>query len=269
FKFIIILATAVFMLIIGIIDDIKHLKPLTKLICQIIAAIIVVFIAGVKIDFFRYNIINLIITICWIVIITNSFNLLDNMDGLSAGIAAISLFLFFIIAITQNEYNNALICLLLSFSAAGFLLFNYNPASIFMGDGGSLFLGFFVSVIAINNSYLKFSLLTRLPILIPVLVLFIPLYDTLSVIFIRRKLGISIFKADKRHFSHRLVNLGLSQRAAVLIIYLATLSTGITATLLTKLTLIDAIIIILHTFMVFGIIAILEWYSFKKNDNNI
>jgi len=266
-EFTVILIAALFIHIIGIIDDIKHLSPLAKLYCQIGAALAVA-LAGSRTSFFIDNVyINTIITVIWIVGITNSFNLLDNMDGLSCGVALISAILFFIVNINQGDYFLAIVSLTLAAAAAGFLVFNFSPASIFMGDGGSLFLGFIISIIAVKTVYIKYSLLTRLPAITPLLILFIPIYDTLSVIFIRRKLGIPIFTADKRHFSHRLVNLGLSPKSAVLIIYMATLSTGITATLLPKLKAVDAIIVLIHTFMIFGIIAILEWFGFKKNED--
>lgn len=266
-EFFVILLAAFFIHIIGIIDDIKHLSPMTKLYCQIAAAAAVA-IVGARTRFFIDNIyINTLITIFWIVGITNSFNLLDNMDGLSCGVALIAATLFFLVNINQGDYFLALVSLIIASAAAGFLIFNFSPASIFMGDGGSLFLGFIISVIAVKTVYLKYSLLTRLPVITPLLILFIPIYDTLSVIFIRKKLGIPIFTADKRHFSHRLVNLGLSPRSAVLIIYMATLSTGITSTLLPKLKAVEAIIVLIHTFMIFGIIAILEWFGFKKNED--
>ncbi len=257
-----------FIHIVGIVDDIKHLTPKTKLVCQIIAAVIVIS-GGTRTDLFVKSFyFNAAVTICWIVVITNSFNLLDNMDGLSSGIACICSFIFFIIAINQGQYHIAVLSIAVCAAALGFLPYNFSPASIFMGDGGSLFLGFIISIIAIKGIYIQYSLLTKLPVIIPLLVLFIPMYDTLSVIFIRKKLNISIFTADKRHFSHRLVNLGIKPKYAVLIIYMATLSTGITAALLPKLQLIDAIIILIHTIMVFGIIAVLEWFGFKNNGNS-
>jgi UDP-GlcNAc:undecaprenyl-phosphate GlcNAc-1-phosphate transferase len=234
---------------------------------QIIAAIIAVSGNNLTDLFVDNDFFNAVITIVWIVFLTNSFNLLDNMDGLSCGIAAITSFIFFIIGINQGEYFLALFSITLSSVCVGFLLFNFSPASIFMGDGGSLVIGYLIAVIAVKGVYLKYSLLTRLPVIIPLLVLFVPIYDTLTVIFIRLKLRISIFKADKRHFSHRLVNLGITPKYAVLIIYMATLSTGITATLLPKLVFIDAFIILIHTFMIFGIIAILEWFGYKKYEN--
>jgi len=268
-EYIAIFFAALFIHIVGIIDDIKHLSAKSKLFCQIIAAIIVI-AGGTHTDLFIHiRWINYIITIFWIVAITNSFNLLDNMDGLSCGITAICSLIFFVIFINQGQYELSALSLALTAATLGFLPFNYSPASIFMGDGGSLLLGFIISVISIKGVYTHHSLLTKLPVMIPLLILFIPIYDTLSVIFIRLKLKISIFTADKRHFSHRLVNLGIKPRYAVLIIYMATISTGITAALLTKLQLIDAIIILIHTIMVFGIIAILEWFGFKKNENDL
>jgi UDP-GlcNAc:undecaprenyl-phosphate/decaprenyl-phosphate GlcNAc-1-phosphate transferase len=253
---------AIFLL--GLYDDIKGIRPITKLIFQIIIAFFTVYF-GIKTSFFTDSmIINSIISIFWIVIITNAFNLLDNMDGLSSGVSGIIAILFFIIALFQYKYFNGLISILIAGAAFGFLPYNFNPAKIFLGDSGSLLLGYLVSCLGIITVYLEKSLLTRLPIITPIIILSIPLYDTLSVILIRIKLGISIFKGDKRHFSHRLINLGLSVRQAVLVIYLITTSSGLIAILLPRVTRTEAIIILLHSILMFLIIAIFERASYLK-----
>ncbi|HOK41252.1 MAG TPA: MraY family glycosyltransferase [bacterium] len=255
---------AIFIFIVGLIDDIKHIKPMTKLFCQIILALFVT-IAGVRTSLFTQSIIlNVIISSIWIVGITNAFNLLDNMDGLSSGVAFISCILFSLVAYFQNNFLNSLITLIIAFSILGFIPYNFNPAKIFLGDCGSLLIGYLISVIGITGVYLEKSLLTRLPIITPLIILAIPIYDTLSVIIIRKKLGLSIFNADKRHFSHRLVNLGLSVKQAVLLIYLLTAANGIIALLLPHIARIDAIIILIHSILMFLIIAIFEWISYKK-----
>ncbi|MEK7484356.1 MAG: MraY family glycosyltransferase, partial [Planctomycetota bacterium] len=139
----------------------------------------------------------------------------------------------------------------------GFLLYNFPPARIFMGDSGSLFMGYMLATSAVQCSVYpeKYSLY---PIIIPLLILSIPIYDTLSVILIRIRQGYSIFRADNNHFSHRLVALGFSRPHAVLLIYLVTFTTGITATLLDQLDLRGGILVALQIFCTLIIIALLE-----------
>lgn len=249
---------------VGLWDDIKGMKPLTKLIYQILIAFFTVYF-GIKTSFFTKSIIiNTIISVSWIVIITNALNLLDNMDGLSSGVAGIIAILFFVIAFFQDRNFNGLLALLLAGSVIGFLPYNFHPAKIFLGDSGSLLLGYLISCLGILTVYLERSLLTRLPIITPLIIVSIPLYDTFSVILIRLKLGVSIFKGDKRHFSHRLINLGLSVRQAVLVIYLITTAAGLIAILLPRVTRAEAIIILIHSFLMFCIIAIFERASYLK-----
>lgn len=263
---------ALFIFIVGLIDDIKGMRPIIKLICQIIVALFVT-LMGIRTSLFTNIVaVNIIISVFWIVGITNAFNLLDNMDGLSSGVAFISAILFCLVAYFQNNFLNGILTLIIACSALGFIPYNFHPAKIFLGDSGSLLLGYLISILAILGVYLEKSLLTHLPIITPLLILAIPIYDTLSVIIIRIKLGISIFKADKRHFSHRLLNLGLSIPQTVLVIYLLTATTGIIALLLPKVTRIDAIIILVHTILILLIIAILEgaWHlkiDEAKNEN--
>ncbi|HNW93000.1 MAG TPA: MraY family glycosyltransferase [bacterium] len=255
------------MFLTGLYDDIRGLSVRAKFACQIIAASIL-FVSGVKVVLFvNVPLISYLFTVLWVVAITNSFNLLDNMDGLSAGVAAIAAALFAMVFADQQQEFLGLIAMLLAGSAAGYLRYNFTPARVFMGDAGSLVLGFLMAALAVMGNYLSVSQLRHLPVIIPLLILAVPIFDTLSVMAMRAAAGISIFTADKRHFSHRLVNLGMTVKQAVLTIYLLTFAVGVTATLLPKLAARDALLVLLHTLMLFAVVVLLERASANRPDN--
>jgi UDP-GlcNAc:undecaprenyl-phosphate/decaprenyl-phosphate GlcNAc-1-phosphate transferase len=241
----------------GMIDDVRGLNAWMKLGGQILAGLILV-LYGIRISLFIPNVyVSSIITILWVVVITNSFNLLDNMDGLSAGVAVISALMFFLVYGRQGSIDLSFLMVMLIGSLIGFLRYNFNPAKIFMGDTGSLFIGFMIGGTAAIGSYVKGSLLTHLPVITPLLILGVPVFDTLSVIYIRIKQHRSIFSADKNHFSHRLVVLGMTQKQAVLFIYLVSFCVGVSSILLPRITRGDAVIILIQSFAIFAIIVLL------------
>jgi len=245
------------MFIVGLIDDKIGLKPYVKLLGQIAAAIVLVFY-GIRITLFVHNIIlSSVITIIWIVVMTNSFNLLDNMDGLSTGVGAISCLMFFLVYQRQGLLEINILLIILLGALAGFLRYNFYPSKIFMGDSGALFIGFLISGIAATGTYLQGSRLTHLPVITPVLILGVPIFDTLSVIYIRRRLHRPIFGGDTNHFSHRLVTLGMTQPQAVLFIYLVAFCAGITSMLLPRVNKDDAFVILIQALAVFAIIVVL------------
>ena len=205
----------------GLVDDIYHLAPQTKLVGQIIIASLLVFF-GFKINWFESYTFNTFFSVFWIVGITNAFNLLDNMDGLSAGIACISLLFLAVIAIINlgGGAGNGHLLLIALFMGAllGFLLYNFHPASIFMGDCGSLFIGFLLAGLTTHERV--FHSTHFLPIImVPVLILFIPILDTGFVSVMRTLFGRSIARGGRDHSSHRLVAIGLPERQAVLTLY--------------------------------------------------
>jgi UDP-GlcNAc:undecaprenyl-phosphate GlcNAc-1-phosphate transferase len=207
--------------VLGIIDDFYHLHPQTKLVGQlVVAAILVSF--GFKISWFTSHTLNTFVSIFWIVSITNAFNLLDNMDGLAAGIACISsLFLALIILVSHGErfhVGEVLILSVLVGALLGFLIYNFEPASIFMGDCGSMFIGFLLAGVTTDQQMLHSSHILPI-ILVPVLILFIPILDTGFVSIMRTLFGRSIARGGKDHSSHRLVAIGLPERRAVLMLY--------------------------------------------------
>jgi len=247
--------------LLGLADDKWILQPKWKLLIQFIIAGFMVSM-GIRIRIFlHFKILSYIISIIWIVGITNAFNLLDNMDGVSSGVAFISSFILWIIAVTLHEYFIAAILAVFMGSLIGFLFFNFPPAVIFMGDCGSMFIGFMLSIITILGTYYRPESPTLFPVVIPLLVLAVPLFDTISVIAIRIKHNAPIFRGDKNHFSHRLVRRGMGVRTAVMFLYLVTLGTGLPAVLLPTLSLTGAVIVFLQVLAVIAIIALLEYYD--------
>ena len=230
-KYLPLLICAFLVFTLGLVDDIYHLAPQTKLVGQIIASSFLVFF-GFKIDWFESYTFNTFFSVFWIVGITNAFNLLDNMDGLSAGIAFIaSLFLAVITVLNlgSGSGNGHLLLIALYMGALlGFLLYNFHPASIFMGDSGSLFIGFLLAGLTTHH---RVSHSTHfLPIImVPVLILFIPILDTGFVSVMRTIFGRSIARGGRDHSSHRLVAIGLPERQAVLTLYAFSLFGGTVA----------------------------------------
>lgn len=208
----------------GLCDDLLNLKPYTKLLGQIIVAAVLVSF-GISIKIILYPAISIPLTILWIVGIVNSFNLLDNMDGLSCGIAAISSLLIFVYSLIVNDFKLGLLSVLLAGSTLGFLRYNFSPAQIFMGDCGSMFIGFVLATITLLGSW-KESTHLIMVMAVPVLVLAVPIFDTAFVTLMRGLSARSIFKGGRDHISHRMVVLGLSERNSVLALYLISLFFG-------------------------------------------
>ena len=230
-KFLPLFLCALLVFLVGLIDDLYHLSPQTKLVGQILAATLLVFL-GFKINWFTSYTMNTFVSVFWIVGITNAFNLLDNMDGLAAGVAFISsLFLALIILVNSGNgpgYGQLLILAMLTGALLGFLPYNFQPASIFMGDSGSLLIGFLLAGITTKPGISHSS--HFLPIIaIPVLILFIPILDTGFVSVMRTFFGRSIARGGKDHSSHRLVAIGLPERKAVLTLYGFSLVGGLVA----------------------------------------
>lgn len=234
---------ALILLVFGVLDDIFSINPWIKLTGQIMAASVIV-IFGIGINFITnplggyfmldtikfpveifgniYHVVLLadIFTIFWIVLVINSVNFLDGVDGLASGVSGIAAFVLFLLSLSSyvNQPDTAIFSLILAGAALGFLPLNFFPAKIFMGDSGSMFLGFILAVLAIISGG---KVATTL------LILGLPIIDLLWAVIRRLASGKSPFKPDKKHFHHELLNIGLSQRQTVLIIYAITLSFGI------------------------------------------
>ncbi len=219
------------LLVIGIIDDRIKIGPHIKLFGQITAALTVAKM-GIQVGFIENYYLSLIFTCFWIVGITNAINLLDNLNGLSAGIAAISAFFFGVLAWERGDFTITLFAAALCGSSLGFLRHNFPKARIFMGDAGSLFIGFGLSTIAILGDWSAPTHFTSLA--IPIFVLGYPIFDTTLVTISRIRSGRSVFKGGKDHSSHRLALLGLKKRRAVLVIFFINFCLGYAGYMLSK-----------------------------------
>ena len=224
-----------------VVDDIKTIKPFTKLIGQILAAIAAVLagirIEGVTLPFLNFpemhQVTSVILTIAWVVIVTNAINLIDGLDGLSSGISVISaVSLLIIFVLNGSSMVSVILITALAGALVGFLPFNFSPAKTFIGDTGSNFLGYSLAIISILGSAKTY---TAAVIVLPLIVLGLPIFDTLFAIVRRMIKGKSIkavFKADKGHLHHKLVAKGYNQKQAVLILYGISAIFGIFAVIL-------------------------------------
>lgn len=214
----VIVAVSTFLFFVGLIDDVIRTKPYQKLIGQIVGAAAIVNY-GLTLPWTRFAFVNVLITIFWLIGITNAINLLDNMDGLATGIAAIASAFLTVNFIASGQPVEAVMMGVFTAALLGFLVYNSNPASIFMGDSGSMFIGFFLASTALINLSGGRSR-SFLPVLaVPILVLFIPIFDTTFVTILRKLSGRAASQGGRDHTSHRLVALGMSERRAVWMLY--------------------------------------------------
>lgn len=224
----------------GIWDDRAGLRPFVKLLGQIVAALLL--IAGdVQVGVLHNTFLNIVATVLWVVTVTNAFNLLDNMDGLSGGVAAISCAFLFLLAASAGQFLVASLAIALLGACLGFLRYNFNPANIFMGDTGSLFLGFTIAALAIKLRFENYDVVTWM---VPVLVLGVPLFDTALVVISRLRRGLNpLTTPGKDHVSHRLVALGWTTREAVMALYLICGGLGMAALVVMRATILEGYII--------------------------
>jgi len=258
------LGSATVLMLLGLADDRFKLPWQPRLGIQFAVAALVVS-QGWKLTLFvNWPALTAAISVLWIVALINSFNMLDNMDGLSAGVAAVAAsILAAVMLLAPDPENNqpqlfvAGFLLVLVGSLLGFLIHNRPPAKLFMGDAGSYFIGFCVALATIMATF-SGGALPRHSILAPLCVLAVPLYDMTTVILIRVRNGRSPFEADKNHFSHRLVELGMTKVQAVLTIYLMTATCGLSALLLHQVNTAGAVIIVLVVICVLMLVGVLE-----------
>lgn len=261
--------------ILGLMDDRYGLDWQVRIAVEFAVAAAIVY--GLKLQLTAY--IDLpwltpILSVIWIVMLINSFNMLDNMDALSAGVAAIIAGMLALMLLTTTEPAQrepqlfvGVMALALLGGLLGFLKHNWPPASIFMGDSGSYFVGYWIAVTTLLSTYSGSSGQAPHAVFAPLCLLAIPIYDTLSVIAIRLREGRSPFQADKKHFSHRLVELGMTKRQAVGTIYLATLTCSLGALLLPRTDWIGAGLVLLIVLAMLGLIALLESLTSKKSSS--
>jgi len=230
----VVIGASTFLFLVGLADDLLHTKPYQKLIGQVMGSAVVIYY-GLALPWSRFASLNLIFTIFWLVGITNAINLLDNMDGLAAGIAAIASGFLALNFLSGGQPVEALMLAVFAASLLAFLVYNSHRASIFMGDCGSMFIGFFLASSALMNLSGGRSR-SFLPVLaVPILVLFIPIFDTTFVTILRKLSGRAASQGGRDHTSHRLVALGMSEQRAVMMLYLFATLSGSLAVLVQRL----------------------------------
>ena len=263
--------------VMGLIDDRRPLGAMGKLAIMVVPALIVAWPAG-PLDTRLLTMLDghvggawlsVLVTVLWFVAITNAMNFIDNMDGLCAGVAFVAAACFLVAALAGGQWFVGASLALVAGSSLGFLVFNFPPAKIFMGDGGSLVLGFAMAFLTARTTYLPEGADPGqhwYALLMPVVVLAIPLYDMLSVTLVRLSQGKSPFKGDLQHFSHRLVQRGMSGRGAVVVIYGFTLITGISGILLVWADARTAILLGAQVAALLIVLAMFEYGSRSRGD---
>lgn len=225
-----------FLVLVGVLDDIYGLPAKVKLLLQTVAAYILVAF-GLKVEWvtnpfggmFYLGNWSIPVTLFWVVGITNTLNFIDGLDGLAAGIAVIASVTMMLVDISLGQLNTTLVTALLAGAALGFLPYNFNPAKIFMGDTGAMFLGYILAAAAVDGAVKS---ATAIALIVPILALGLPIFDTAFAIVRRLIKGRPIMQADRGHIHHRLLDVGFSHRQAVIYMYLMSLALGLCAVLL-------------------------------------
>jgi UDP-GlcNAc:undecaprenyl-phosphate GlcNAc-1-phosphate transferase len=264
-----ILAAAAGMHLLGLWDDRKALGPYVKLVAQLSIITLLVIWGHLRVLTLLGVGPSIVISVLWIAAVTNAFNFLDNMDGLSVGVASVCATAFLIAAMSIGQWFVPAGLALLLGAMLGFLWHNFPPARIFMGDGGSLLIGMVLGVLTVCTTYLPpgVGLANRwYAVLAPVVVLALPLYDLAVVSVIRLMRGKSPFVGDTNHFSHRLVARGMSKRTAVLCLYLVTAATSIAAIMLPHVNSDFAVLILVQTVLILCMVALLEQHPLRRNE---
>lgn len=225
-------------LIVGMIDDLRQLSAKTKLLGQIAAASVLIFF-DIRIDWITnpfgemvyVDFLSVPLTILWVVGLTNTVNLIDGLDGLAAGVSTIASVTILLVALQQDFWIVAILTAALAGSALGFLQYNFNPAKIFMGDTGSMFLGYMLAAISVIGAVKSAA---TIALIVPIVALGLPIMDTAFAIIRRYMSGRPIFKPDRGHLHHRLLEMGFSQKQAVLLMYVISGCLGLSAIALTE-----------------------------------
>ncbi len=258
----------------GVTDDRRGVNVATRLIVEFAVAAFVVYVLDFRLTaFIGIAWLTDLMSVVWIVAVINSFNMLDNMDGLSGGVAAIIALSMAIVMLStpdpttrQPQLLVAALLLVAFGSLLGFLWHNRPPAKIFMGDGGSYLVGFLIAVAMLMATFASGDEMRVHAVFAPLCAMAVPLYDMSTVLWIRIREGRSPFKGDRSHFSHRLVDLGLSRVRAVLTIYLVTATCGLAAILLTQVSVYSAIMVIGIVLCMLLLIVILESTGWRKDN---
>jgi len=258
--YVVVLIGACALFLVGLWDDIKAIKPLMKVLLEIAVFLPVIIVGDVRITLFVPSYaFSIAITLLWMTAVTNAFNLIDNFDGLSSGVGAIGTFFLGLVCVMAGDTTAAAALGAMSGALTGFLLLNFPPARIYMGDSGTLPMGFLMACLSILPSFYRQGIPgTHLAVLAPVFVFAVPLFDTSRVILVRLIAGQNPFKADNRHFSHRLKELGLAPKAVVGVHYLLAVIAAAPAVLLLEVGWMGAIVLLGVLFGTLFLILIIE-----------
>jgi UDP-GlcNAc:undecaprenyl-phosphate GlcNAc-1-phosphate transferase len=246
--------------LLGLVDDRRPMGPLLKFILQATVCGLVALYPKLRITlFWQSDVLTWMFTVAWFLLVLNAFNFFDNMDGLAAGIALIAAALFTLVAGLQEQHFVAALGAATSGTALGFYVYNRHPASIFMGDAGSHFLGFLLAVMgALTLFYQEGSSPTPAPVLIPVFILALPIFDAFAVVVIRLHAGKPIYAGDHNHISHRFHRLGVSRKTAVLLVHLLALAIGLGAFPLLWLDLRGVILVLIQATAMLALVTIVQ-----------
>ncbi len=272
-QFLVLLGGGVALAVLGFLDDLGGLRWQIRLMIEFLVAGIVVYWQNLQLTaYIEIPWLTSLLSVLWIVLLVNSFNMLDNMDALSAGVASIICIMLTVMLLTSGEATKgqpqlfvASMLLTLLGGLLGFLRYNWPPASIFMGDAGSYFIGYWIAIATLLSTYVDVNGSTPHAVVAPLCLLAIPIYDTMSVIWIRIREGRSPFQADRRHFSHRLVDMGLSKTQSVWTIYLATITCSLGALLLPRTDLVGAVFVLTIVFCMLAMVSMIERLHGKSN----
>ncbi len=215
----------------GVVDDLRALSPAVKFLGQTAAAAVLV-VCNMRLQFIADPYLAAVVSVLWVVGVTNAMNLIDIMDGLSSGVAVIAAVWFYAVSAGSGRYNTVLILAALAGAALGFLPYNFPKARIYLGDAGALLLGFVLASVAMGQGY---SRINTIAVLAPLLILAVPIFDTLFIMFLRHRRGVSMFRGSPDHLALRLVKLGLTRTQTVGLLWGAAAALGGAAYLSTRL----------------------------------
>jgi UDP-GlcNAc:undecaprenyl-phosphate GlcNAc-1-phosphate transferase len=247
----------------GLLDDLRDLGPRSKLLGQLAIAGALVAFGDIRLSLFTEGegpfgyAISVAATLLWIAAVTNAFNLLDHMDGICAGVAAVSGLAFLAVALQTGQLFIAGLLVVGVAACAGFLVYNFHPASVFLGDAGSQLIGYGLGVTTVLFTFYRASY-PAFSYFVPAIVLAVPLYDMLRVVGIRLAEGRSPFQGDRNHLSHRLLGLGFSVRQAAGVVYLLTGATGLAAVLLYHVEAAPSVLVIALVVVLLILVGILD-----------
>ncbi len=260
--------------VLGLIDDRRPMGPWLKLLVMLLPGLIFAVFFDTRLmtlldGYVGGSWLSVIITVLWFTAIINAMNFIDNMDGLSGGIAVIAASMLLIATLLNGQWFVAAVCALLVGSVLGFLVFNFPPAKIFMGDSGSLIIGLLLAFLTARTTYVPIDETSSAPsgwyaLLMPIVILAVPLYDFVSVTLIRISQGKSPFVGDMQHFSHRIRDRGLGARSTILVIYALTMATGISGLLMTRAVPWQAVVLGVQVLALIGAIALFEYRAAIK-----